>query len=157
MPNKYQPIAEDLALVIGVGLNSYLGDYTAIYEETARALNEILNGGILITAKGDYCWICGRRATQLHHIAGEKHDERTIPLCDYCHAMLSSQQSMWGNGWEKKDRPERLRQAFFLMGIRDILNFKSEVLWSQGDTIRAHMYKDLAAYYTVAISKRLKE
>lgn len=45
----------------------------------------------IITPHGEYCFICGRRATEKHHIFGgpnrrlsEKYG-LTVPLCHWCH------------------------------------------------------------------------
>jgi hypothetical protein len=56
---------------------------------------------------------------------------------------------MWGNGWEKGNQPERLRRAFFLLGLRDILRLKSK---KTGNSI----YESIAEGYTEEISLLLK-
>lgn len=74
------------------------------------------------------CEICGskdeRTNLELHHIAGRKHDFRTITACKNCHSQLSKEQGLRDRRW-LHDASEGLQTAFFLQGLKDILVLKS--------------------------------
>jgi len=148
--NEYQKYAKDLSLIINSGLHNSRDDYDKSFDEAGSWLNDIVTRNPMLTAKKYRCEICGcYRWLEAHHIAGEKHDDRTIMVCKICHRILSIWQKMWGNGWEKGNQPERLRRAFFLLGLRDILRLKSK---KTGNSI----YESIAEGYTEEISLLLK-
>ena len=96
------------------------------------------------------CEICNSNTKlELHHIAGRKHDYRTITVCRICHDELSDTQNQWDGRWWKPDQPERIREAFFLMGLRDILLLKAKKTYNT-------IYKSLAMKLGIEISKRLR-
>jgi len=72
------------------------------------------------------CEICNSESSRdLHHIAGRKHDFRTIIVCKSCHAELSQSQMTWDARWYKTNQAEHIKNAFFLLGLHDILLLKS--------------------------------
>lgn len=74
------------------------------------------------------CEICDskedRTNLELHHIAGRKHDYRTITACKKCHGYLSKEQGLRDNRW-LVEVPAGLQTAFFLQGLRDMLILKA--------------------------------
>lgn len=89
------------------------------------------------------CEICGSRdGLELHHIAGRKHDYRTITVCRACHRELSDEQKTWDKRWEGGDRPEAIQQAFFLLGFRDILRLKARKTGDSNYELLANMYRE---------------
>jgi hypothetical protein len=102
-------------------------------------------------AKRDYCEVCGAHSDLvLHHIAGEKHDDRTVTVCYKCHQWLSTQQKVWDKRWWQPDQPEIVRRMFLLMGLRDLLRLKAMKTYDWN-------YDTLANKLTEHISKILKE
>ncbi len=78
------------------------------------------------TIKKDKCEICNSAYSRdLHHIAGRKHNFRTITACKPCHVELSQSQMTWDARWYKTNQPEHIKNAFFLLGLHDILLLKS--------------------------------
>jgi len=77
--------------------------------------------------KKEKCEICNSASSQdLHHIAGRKHNFRTITVCKPCHVELSQSQMTWDARWYKTNQPEHIKDAFFLLGLHDILLLKSK-------------------------------
>lgn len=102
-----------------------------------------------ITMK-DQCEICdSKEKIELHHIAGRKHDYRTVTVCRNCHDELSDEQKQWDGRWWQKDQPTPLREAFFLLGLKDILRLKAK-------KVHNTIYEDLASKLGEDISKRLR-
>lgn len=98
----------------------------------------------------DQCEICNStEKLELHHIAGRKHDYRTLTVCRVCHEELSAHQIQWDGRWWKVDQPDGVREAFFLKGLRDILTLKAK---KANNTL----YEALAVKFCQDISKRLK-
>lgn len=99
--------------------------------------------------KKDRCEICNSKEDsddlQLHHISGRKHDYRMSTVCKSCHRWLTERQDTWDARWKENNQPENLRQAFFLLGLQDMLILKSE---KTGNSI----YKKLAYSYNEKIS-----
>jgi len=76
--------------------------------------------------KKNCCEVCGSESLrELHHVAGRKHDFRTITACKPCHAELSQSQMTWDTRWYKPNQPDCIQNAFFLLGLHDILLLKS--------------------------------
>jgi hypothetical protein len=73
----------------------------------------------------DFCEICmnGRACEkrERHHIAGRKHDYRTITACTVCHPWLTKRQTLWSREWLQPNLEVRQTIGFLLMGIHDIL------------------------------------
>ena len=91
-------------------------------------LNQIFNQTLEQSSfKKKSCEVCSSQSYhELHHIAGRKHDFRTITACKQCHTELTENQKMWDARWYKSNQPENLRLAFFLLGLHDILLLKSK-------------------------------
>lgn len=79
--------------------------------------------------KKDRCEICNSKedskCLELHHPSGRKHDYRTITVCLICHRWLTERQDTWDKRWLEENQPKNIRQAFFLLGLQDILILKS--------------------------------
>lgn len=134
-------------------VNQALGSWKDNLSQRAEAIDEWVNR-IINQTKGEWnmenCEICAKKSDlELHHIAGRKHDERVIPVCEGCHQKLSDEQKQWDARWWIPSQPEILKEAFFLLGLRDLLRLKAE---KTSDTI----YRDLADTLTEDISKRLR-
>ena len=97
------------------------------------------------------CEICNSKDVfEGHHIAGKKHDHRQITACLVCHRWLSDMQKIWDKRWEKENLSENLREAFFFMGLHDILVLKSK-------KTRDSLYEEYAYSLIEDISKLLKQ
>ena len=88
-------------------------------------------------SKKNQCRICNfvsnnSSSFELHHIAGQKHDYRTITVCKNCHRILSDEQKLRDSRWWVQNQPENIRKAFFLQGLYDILCLKSR---KTGDSV----------------------
>lgn len=100
--------------------------------------------------KKAYCELCGsNNLLEQHHIAGRKHDHRTITVCAPCHRKLSKEQKLWDKRWEKPDQSEDVRRAFYLQGLLIILRLKAR---KSGNSI----YEILAYNYIEEISELLR-
>ena len=92
-------------------------------------LNQIFNQTLEQSSfKKKSCEVCNLQLPyrELHHIAGRKHDFRTITACKQCHTELTESQKTWDARWYMSNQPEDLRLAFFLLGLHDILLLKSK-------------------------------
>ena len=80
--------------------------------------------------KKNRCEICNSKEEpynlELHHVAGRKHDFRTITVDKKCHMELSESQKTWDGRWLQKDQPENVRLGFLLMGLHDVLTLKGK-------------------------------
>ena len=104
--------------------------------------------------KKDHCEICNligydSSSFELHHIAGRKHDYRTVTICKNCHRILSDEQKTRDHRWWMTNQPESIRKAFFLQGLCDILRLKSR---KTGDSV----YEKYAAKFVEQISMLLR-
>ena len=92
-----------------------------------------------LCSTGGYCVLCGYHLDpwniQLHHIAGSKHGDATIPLCHNCHQTLSRAQSSWPKEWLLPNQPPEIEMALMLRGHSDIDKFKSQHLRQMSDDI----------------------
>lgn len=127
-------------------------------EETYQTLDDITGWVNTLSSQGidesrnkkAKCEICGSSdKRELNHIAGEKHDHRTVTLCLDCHRKLSDKQKLWDKRWEKEDQPENVKRAFFLQGLKELLELKASKTGNSN-------YATLADGYTETISKLLK-
>jgi len=103
--------------------------------------------------KKERCETCNSKEDpkdlERHHPAGEKHDYRRTTACKHkCHKSLSLWQKGFDARWKEENQPENLRQAFFLLGLQDILELKS---MKSGNNI----YKKLGESYTEKINALL--
>ena len=83
------------------------------------------------------CPCCGEtddRVFEAHHIAGRRHDPRTVPLCANCHRKVTDDQ---------KDHPPPLsdhdlfleRVGHFLLGLADLMRLIIDALTSFGEAL----------------------
>ena len=91
-------------------------------------LNQIFNQSPeQASLKKKSCEVCSSQAkSELHHVAGRKHNVKTINACKQCHTEVTESQKTWDARWYKPNQPENLRLAFFLLGLHDILLLKSK-------------------------------
>lgn len=79
--------------------------------------------------KKERCQICNSKEDpknlELHHTSGKKHDYRMSTVCKPCHLWLTERQDTWDARWKEKNQSKHLRQAFFLLGLQDMLILKS--------------------------------
>lgn len=99
--------------------------------------------------KKERCETCNSKEDsknlELHHSSGRKHDYRIITVCLVCHRWLSDKQKTWDKRWLEENQSENIRQAFFLLGLQDVLKLKSI---KTGNSI----YEKLAYSYNEKIS-----
>jgi len=92
-------------------------------------LNEILSQTKNISKK-ERCQICNSKEVsynlEQHHIAGRKHDYRVITICRRCHAELSESQKTYDVRWLEINQSRYVRNAFFLLGLHDVLVLRSK-------------------------------
>ena len=99
-------------------------------DEATRWLNDIVEQTYEQSRKKKkYCEICSTSCCShaLHHIAGEKHDDRTITVCKACHDELSARQNLRDRRWGDPNQSDAIKQGFFLWGLFDILELKRDV------------------------------
>ncbi len=140
---------------VSVIINSKIG---ALRDDTHYTINEMENwlNNIINQSKKespirkDRCEICNSKEEfEGHHIAGRKHDWIQITSCISCHATLSLMQKKWDARWLKSNQSDNLKQAFFLLGLADILILKSK---KTGNSL----YEDLGYSFTEIIFELLK-
>lgn len=96
------------------------------------------------------CEICSTKGKcELHHIAGEKFDFRTISACVPCHRWLTNRQKLYDARWWFPTNDENIKQGFFYLGIYDILILKAK---KTGNAI----YESIANSYIETISQYLR-
>jgi hypothetical protein len=122
-------------LQLSVILNSKVGITHDSLENEISALGVWLNSLVSQShsdaiRKKARCEICDSKdehdAMELHHIAGRKHDFRTVTTCLKCHRILSDSQKLWDRQWLVANQVSKRRRAFFLQGIHDILVLRAE-------------------------------
>ncbi len=141
----------DISISVSQAVCSLKDDLTREAQAIEEWMNQLTEQDQMeaLTMKNQ-CEICNSCIKlELHHIAGRKHDYRTLTVCRVCHDELSVCQNQWDGRWWQRDQPEPLKEAFFFLGLRDILRLKAK---KANNT----MYEDLAAKLTVDISKRLR-
>ena len=141
----------DLSIPVSQAVCSLKDDLTREAQAIEEWMNQLTEQDKkeAITMK-DQCEICNsKEKLELHHIAGRKHDYRTLTVCRVCHDKLSACQNQWDGRWWQQDQPEPLKEAFFFLGLRDILQLKAK---KDNNT----MYEALAVKMSVDISKRLR-
>lgn len=124
----------DVTVFVNSKVGTVRDDMQLEINEIESWLNEILVQTKNIPKK-ERCQICNSRETsynlEQHHIAGRKHDYRIITVCRRCHAELSESQKTWDVRWLKTNQPEHVRNAFFLLGLHDILILRSKYTSSE--------------------------
>ena len=74
---------------------------------------------------GSTCVICGGTgAVEVHHIAGRRHSDLTVPTCIPCHRRLSERQNGWDPRWLTEERGPALDRSLLLRGLSDLCEEK---------------------------------
>ncbi len=98
-------------------------------------INEILMQTKNNLPEKNRCQTCSSREEpynlELHHLAGRKHDYKVICVCRRCHNHLSESQKTWDSRWLEKNQPPQIRNAFFLLGLHDVLILRSKYTASE--------------------------
>jgi hypothetical protein len=146
-----EPVPVDISVLVCM----FAGKLRDEMEEDGREMEQWVHSLVVqdprhVIIQG-HCWICGmRKARQLHHLAGKKHNDRVIPVCRICHSILSNKQKVWDHRWCQPDQPEPIREAFFLQGLQDTLRLKAL-------ETRNMYYERFADMFTEEISRRLRK
>lgn len=121
-----------LQTLLGFCIGKLRDDTLDTIDEIEAWINEIVTKpkNKSIQEKKNRCEICNSREEQYnlenHHLAGRKHDYRTITVDKKCHGELSESQKTWDQRWLQKNQPENVRLGFFLMGLHDVLALKGK-------------------------------
>jgi len=119
-----------LATFVNSKIGQIRDDMQLEINKTEYWLNEILLQPKCVS-KNERCEVCSSREVQynleLHHLAGRKHDYRTVTVCRRCHNMLSESQKTWDKRWLQDNQPENARMAFLLLGLHDVLVLRSRL------------------------------
>ena len=132
-----------LQTLLGFCIGKLRDDTLDTIDEIEVWVNEIVckSKNRSMQEKKNRCEVCNSREEpynlELHHVAGRKHDYRTITVDKKCHYELSESQKTWDGRWLQKDQPENVRLGFLLMGIHDVLMLK-------GRNTRNSAYEELA-------------
>ena len=121
-----------LQTLLGFCIGKLRDDTLDTIDEIESWINEIVckSKNKSIQEKKNRCEICNSKEEsynlELHHLAGVKHDYRTITVDRKCHHELSESQKTWDARWLQKNQPENIRLGFLLMGIHDVLMLKGK-------------------------------
>ena len=132
-----------LQTLLGFCIGKLRDDTLDTIDEIEGWVNEIVTKpkNKSMQEKKNRCEVCNSKEEpynlELHHVAGRKHDYRTITVDKKCHYELSESQKTWDGRWLQKDQPENVRLGFLLMGIHDVLMLK-------GRNTRNTAYEELA-------------
>ena len=125
---------EDIAVFLNCKIGILRDDTQSEINEMESWINHMLVRPRNVT-KEKRCEVCNSREEQYnlecHHIAGRKHDHRTITICRRCHAELSESQKTWDVRWLQANQPTDTRSAFFLLGLHDVLILRSRYTASE--------------------------
>lgn len=120
-------MSSDLLSLVSQPLGRWRDEAEASLDEIEAWVNTLVSQSIedsKITM--EKCEVCkSRDGLEAHHIAGRKHDYRTVSLCSDCHQDLSRKQRAWGKEWGRQNQPEQVRQVFFLRGLIELLELKA--------------------------------
>jgi hypothetical protein len=141
---------------VSITVNSKIGKIRDDIDSQIYDLDLWVNGIVTQTKKDSFirkqrCEVCNSKEDNFegHHIAGRKHDYRQITACKICHRWLSDRQKNWDKRWENENLSDDLRQAFFLLGLHDMLILKSR-------KTGISLYENLGYSFTEIISELLK-
>lgn len=99
-----------------------------------------------LISTGGYCVLCGYhldpRNIELHHIAGRKHGDVTVPVCHNCHQTLSRAQSDWPEEWLSSNQSPEVEMALMLRGQSDIHQLISKQLRQMSDDLIDKMRRE---------------
>ena len=118
--------------LLGFCIGKLRDDSLDTIDEIEAWINEILTKpkNKSMQEKKNRCEVCNSKEEQynleLHHVAGRKHDFRTITVDKKCHMELSDSQKTWDCRWLQKDQPDNVRLGFLLMGLHDVLTLKGK-------------------------------
>ncbi len=88
---------------------------------------------------GGFCVLCGYhldpRNIEMHHIAGRKYGDLTIPVCHNCHQSLSRMQYHRMREVTPLEQSPDTEMALFLRGLSDIQLLSSQHLRNLSDQI----------------------
>lgn len=121
-----------LQALLGFCIGRFRDDTLDKIDEIEAWINEIVTKpkNKSMQEKNNRCEICNSKEEsynlELHHLAGIKHDYRTITVDRKCHHELSESQKTYDSRWLQKDQPENIRLGFLLMGIHDVLILKGK-------------------------------
>ena len=124
--------ATSLQTLLGFCIGKLRDDTLDAIDQIEAWINEIVTKpkNKSMQEKKNRCEICNSREEpynlELHHVAGRKHDFRTITVDKKCHMELSESQKTWDARWLQKDQPENVRLGFLLMGLHDVLTLKGK-------------------------------
>lgn len=119
-----------LQTLLGFCIGKLRDDTLDAIDEIEGWINEIVTKpkNKSMQEKKNRCEVCNSKEEsynlELHHVAGRKHDYRTITVDKKCHNELSESQKTWDGRWLQKDQPENVRLGFLLMGLHDVLTLK---------------------------------
>ena len=149
--NQKQIFSLDLSVLVNSKIGTLRDETLLVIDSAEIWLNDILNQSQAESRiKKKRCKVCNSdSARELHHVAGRKHDFKTITTCKACHAELSESQKTWDARWYKSNQPQSLKYAFFLLGLHDILLLKSKKNAN-------NIYEELAKKLRQQISTLLK-
>ena len=122
--------ATRLQTLLGFCIGKLRDDTLDSIDEIEAWINEIITKpkNKSMQEKKSRCEICNSKEElynlESHHLAGRKHDYRTITVDKKCHGELSESQKTWDCRWLQKDQPENVRLGFLLMGLHDVLALK---------------------------------
>lgn len=94
-------------------------------QELGKFLNDLL---LSFPSQFEACQICRRKTSGLedHHISGRKHSDLIIRICKDCHFELSMKQNFYDSRWRIETVDGRIKEAFLIQGICDILEVKAK-------------------------------
>ena len=124
----------DITVFVNSKIGTVRDDMQFEINEMESWLNEILVQTKNIPKK-ERCQVCNSREMQynleLHHIAGRKHDWKVVTVCRRCHVELSESQKTWDKRWLELNQTEHVQNAFFLLGLHDVLILRSKYTSSE--------------------------
>ena len=132
-----------LHTLLGLCIGKLRDDTLDTIDEIESWINEIVTKpkNKSMQEKKNRCEVCNSKEEpynlELHHIAGRKHDYRTIAVDRNCHHDLSESQKTWDGRWLQKEQSENVRLGFLLMGMHDVLMLK-------GRNTKNSAYEELA-------------
>ena len=122
-------MSDDIAVFVNFKIGQVRDDMQLEINSIESWLNEILTQSKSISKK-QRCEVCNSKEESYnleeHHIAGRKHNFRVTTVCRRCHAELSESQKTWDARWLQNNQPEYVRNAFFLLGLHDVLILRSK-------------------------------
>jgi hypothetical protein len=108
-------------------------------EEHRKHVKRLLNDKRAFeqTLAGSYCALCGQeyppQIVQYHHIGGRVNSDEELPLCYNCHVMQTLRQTNWPEGWSSVNNPPRVKSAFLIRGLADLIMFIAKTLRKLSD------------------------